>query len=371
MSSAVNAAHDDPGLLAVRYALQRDEFTLRTDLCILMRGITGMFGPSGAGKTTLLRCIAGLERSASGRLSMNGKVLVDSNAGRYVPANRRDVGYVFQEPRLFPHLSVRGNLEYGYKRARGERRVGFDNVVELLALSGFLERRSAGLSGGEAQRVAIGRALLRSPSLLLMDEPLASLDAAHKYEVLPFIERLQAELSIPVIYVSHNIDEICFLCDQLIVLNKGEVIANGELQAVLARTDLPVLAGEEAGSVVQGTAMSYDDDYALTQVSVSGGELQVPGRFASSSSLRLRIRANDISLCRERPQQSSILNLLPATVDDIQDDAPHSALVHLRSGGDHLIARVTRRSVAELRLRTGDEIIAQIKSMSVRMPVSR
>lgn len=367
----MSAASSDPGLLAVRCALQRDDFELRTDLCISMRGVTGVFGPSGAGKTTLLRCIAGLERFAHGRLSIDGEVWTDSDAGRYVPANKRDVGYVFQEPRLFQHLSVRGNLEYGYKRARGERRVSFENVVELLALSDFLERRSADLSGGEAQRVAIGRALLRSPSLLLMDEPLASLDAAHKYEVLPFIERLQAELSIPVIYVSHNIEEICFLCDQLIVLDKGEVIANGELQAVLARTDLPVLAGEEAGSVVQGTATSYDDDFALTRVSVSGGELQVPGRFAPSSSLRLRIRANDVSLCRERPQQSSILNFLVATVESIQDEAAHSALAHLRSGSDHLISRVTRRSVAELKLKAGDEIIAQIKSMSVRMPVFR
>lgn len=350
----------------MHYGLQRGDFALDVEADLSMRGITGIFGPSGAGKTSLLRCIAGLEKPAVGKLVVDGDTWQDSDAGLDRATHQREIGYVFQEPRLFPHLDIRDNLNFGRKRSGDKRGFEFDQVVELLGLGSLLHRRTQTISGGEAQRVAIGRALLRSPRVILMDEPVVALDAARREEVLPFIDRLHANLNVPVLYVSHNIDEICLLCDQLLIVDDGHALVHGQLQDVLTRTDLPVLAGDEAGSVVSATCKSYDDDYALTEVAVSAGSLWVPGRFDASRKLRLRLRANDISLVRERPRQSSILNLLPATVDHIQQETESSVLVHLIAGEDRILSRITRRSAADLALDSGDEVIAQIKSVSVR-----
>ncbi len=336
----------------IRYKLQRQNFTLDVDINVPMQGITGIFGPSGAGKTTLLRCIAGLERSAD-----------DSS----LSIQERNIGYVFQEPRLFDHLSVRANIEYGQKRRAQNGGPDFDHVIELLGLQQLLSRSPSELSGGEAQRVAIARALMCSPRFVLMDEPLAALDQARRDEILPFLDRLHVESQVPIIYVSHNIDEVCRLCDHLVVIDGGRVVADGELHDVLVRMDIPALGGDQSGSVIEGIAHEYDDEDDLTRLVFSGGDLWVPGRAAAAGApLRLRIRARDVSLCRSMPEQSTILNILPAAVEAIQPGNGPSMLVRLKLGDDRIVARVTRRSIRELSLQPGDELFAQIKSVAVR-----
>lgn len=349
------------------YALHRGDFNLDVKLDLPLRGIIGMFGQSGAGKTTLLRCIAGLERPESGILNVGGEVWQNGAERIWRAVHERNIGYVFQEPRLFDHLDVRGNIDYGMRRRESKNGADTDHVIRLLGLEQLLTRKPDALSGGEAQRVAIARALLRSPRFVLMDEPLASLDQARKEEIFPFLERLHAESDIPIIYVSHNLDEICRLCDHLVVIDDGRVVADGDLQNVLCRTDLPVLAGTDAGSVIRGTVESFDEQDELSLVRFSGGLLWVAGDPGSvGATVRVRIRANDVSLCRSRPDQSTILNILPATVDDIKGDKGSSVLVRLVVGADRVIARVTRRSARELAVKKGDELFVQIKSVVVR-----
>ena len=349
--------------IGVRYELRRGDFMLDVDVEIPMQGITGIFGESGTGKTSLLRCIAGLERDAAGRLVVAGEVWQEGTTG--LPIHQRDIGYVFQEPRLFAHLDVRDNLEYGQCRTK-QRKVDVADVVGLLGLEGLLERRPGSLSGGEAQRVAIARALLRAPRFVLMDEPLASLDRARRDEILPFLDRLHSSLDLPIIYVSHSIDEVTRLCDHLLVMDGGKIVADGSLQQILMRTNLPVLGGEEAGAVIEAQVASHDDDFNLTRVTFDGGEMWVSGRHDSEVLLRLRIRANDVSLCRERPGDTTILNVLPGIIESIEPDSDASVLVHLALGNEKVLARVTRRSISELRLRRGDRVMAQIKSVAVR-----
>ena len=366
--SAPKQTLSKPRTVDMRYLLQRDDFTLDVDLQLPMHGITGIFGESGSGKTTLLRCIAGLEQATTARLSVDGALWQDSSSGLSRPVHERQVGYVFQEARLFSHLNVRGNLEYGLRRNRQPHNgIEFEQIVDLLGLTQLLDRAPDKLSGGEAQRVAIARALLRSPRLVLMDEPLASLDSARKEEILPFLDRLHAELSLPILYVSHSIEEVCRLCDHLIVMEHGRVLAEGEIQSVLVRLDLPALAGEVAGTVIQGTIESYDPKYDLCSVRFSGGKLLIPGnRGEPGRPVRLRIRASDISLCREMPQDTTILNILPVTVDEIQPGHGAFMLLRLRTGSDQLLAAITRKSCEDLGLYQGDSLLAQIKSVAVR-----
>jgi molybdate transport system ATP-binding protein len=365
--STHTATTGTPAGIEMRYVLSHADFDLDIDLEVPMRGITGVFGESGAGKTSLLRCIAGLEQPSSGRLVVDGKVWQDTASRRSRPVHQREIGYVFQEPRLFSHLTVHRNLGYGQRRARKRGvNVDFEQIVALLGLENLLLRMPDALSGGEAQRVSIARALLCEPRFVLMDEPLAALDTARRAEILPFLDRLHAELSIPIIYVSHNIGEISALCDQLIVMQRGRVIADGDLQGVLMRTDLPMLAGEEAGSVVVAKVESYDAVYDLSCVRFSGGELIISGRHELGSELRVRVRASDVSLCRVWPSSTTILNILPAVVEKIHSDAEATVLVHLALGSDRMIARITRRSSNELNLQAGDELFAQIKSVAVR-----
>lgn len=352
----------------LRYRLDLGEFSLDVGLRLPMRGITGVFGASGSGKTSLLRCIAGLENTPDGRLVVAGDVWQDSATGVARPVHARDIGYVFQESRLFSHLDVQHNLKYGKTRRRaGTDSVGFDQVVELLGLERLLTRRPLELSGGEAQRVSIARALLRAPRFVLMDEPLAALDPARKDEVLPFLDRLHAELAIPIIYVSHSIDEICRLCDHLVVLQNGRALADGEIATVLSRLDLPILNGEEAGAVLDTTVADYDRDDDLTRLRFSGGEFLVAGRVGDSGQgLRLRIRANDISLCRDRPAHTTILNVLPVEVEALGESGESMMLARLKAGSDRLLARISRRSAREMGLVAGDRLLAQVKSAAIR-----
>lgn len=349
--------------ISVRYRLQRSGFSLDVDADIPMRGITGVFGESGAGKTALLRCIAGLERGASGRLAVADEVWQDDRVSR--PVHDREIGYVFQEPRLFAHLSVRQNIEYGQRRGRRED-VGFDEAVELLGLRDLLDRRVDTLSGGEAQRVAIARALLRSPRVVLMDEPIAALDRVRRDEILPFLDRLHSALSIPVIYVSHSIEEVIRLCDYLLVMERGRIVAAGEIQEVLLRADLPLLGGEEAGAIINAEAIDRDISDGLTKIGFDGIEMWVPGTYETGAPLRLRIRANDVSLSRENPSASTVLNVLPASIESIRDDGESCALVQLAIGSGHVLSRITRRSRALLDLKPGDRVLAQIKSVAVK-----
>ena len=353
--------------IRLRYKLQRESFVLDIDTELPMRGITAVFGPSGAGKTTLLRCIAGLEEAAMGHLVVAGDTWEDSSAGVSRSINERNIGYVFQEPRLFDHLNVLANIEYGQRRRNHNNGPGIDQVIELLGLQQLLTRSPSELSGGEAQRVAIARALLCSPRFVLMDEPLASLDQARREEILPFLDRLHVESQVPIIYVSHNIDEVCRLCDHLVVIDAGRVVAEGELQDVLVSTTVAGLGGDQAGSVIQGRADSYDSKDDLTRLTFSGGSFWVPGKAgASGAALRIRIRANDVSLCRVKPEQSTILNIVPAVIDRMPFAESASVLVRLMLGSERIVARITQRSVRELDLKPGDEVFAQIKSVTVR-----
>jgi len=333
----------------LKHSIHKGDFHLDVDTAIPAAGVTGIFGESGSGKTTLLRCIAGLEHSAGGTSQ---------------PVHQRRIGYVFQEPQLFAHLSVRKNIQYGMRRNPGARDI-LDEASRLLEVSELLDRSTTGLSGGEAQRVSIARVLCQSPRLILMDEPLSALDERRRNEVLPYLDRLHAEWAVPIIYVSHNVAEICRLSDHLLILDRGRIVAEGGLQDVLARIDLPQLGGRNAGAVIDAVPTRYDEAFDLTLFSFSGGEIWAPGRHESPGS-RLRISASDVSLSRVAAASSTILNILPATIEATAAESAATELVRLRLGEDRLIARITRRSLQQLELKVGDEVYAQIKSVIVR-----
>lgn len=346
--------------------LERPDFTLDVDVRVPGQGVTGIFGNSGCGKTTLLRCIAGLEPDSRGSVGFNGEIW--QSGDRFLPAWQRSIGYVFQDARLFPHMTVAGNLEYGRRRARVAPELASpDEVIAMLGIDHLLVRRPAQLSGGERQRVSIARALLRYPSLVLMDEPLANLDAARKQEVMPFLDRLHASLKVPMLYVSHSLDEIIRLCDHLIVMDAGRVLAQGRLHDVLMRTDLPMLGGREASTVLDVRVLDYEAQFELSRLQFAGGEMVVPGRHGDRDfPLRLRIMASDVSLCLERPQSSSILNILPAVVESLQPEDGGYVLVRLRVGAVRIMARVTLKSSVALDLRPGLSLFAQIKGVAVK-----
>ena len=331
-------------------------------------GITALFGRSGSGKTSLINTIAGLLRPDRGVVEVDGQVLFDSRRGIDLPVARRRIGYVFQEGRLFPHFSVRQNLLYGRRfTPKRERYVVLDRVVELLSIGQLLERRPGALSGGEKQRVAIGRALLASPRVLLMDEPLASLDAQRKSEILQYIEQLRDEMSIPILYVSHVIEEVVRLADTVVLMSDGQVSAVGRPDELMGRLDLRPQTGRyEAGAVIETRVAAYDEMYALTTLRFPGGDLLVP-KFdvKSGDPVRVHIRARDVSLALHAPQGLSILNALRGRVVEISLDDGPIAEVRLDVGGAALLARVTRRSADHLALRPGLEVYALIKAVSM------
>ncbi|MBB4817597.1 molybdate transport system ATP-binding protein [Pseudomonas alcaligenes] len=345
-------------------------FELDVDLALPGRGVTALFGHSGSGKTSLLRCIAGLERNACGRLEINGETWQDSERGLFVPTHKRALGYVFQEASLFEHLSVRRNLAYGEKRIPvAERRVKLEQAVELLGIGHLLERMPARLSGGERQRVGMARALLTSPRLLLMDEPLAALDGKRKAEILPYLERLHDELDIPVLYVSHSPDEVARLADHLVLMDEGRVLASGPLGETLARLDLPTALDDDAGVVVEGRVIGHDPEYDLLSLGLPDSGLSMRVAHAPAEHgrrVRFKVRARDVSLSLQRQADSSILNLLPATVREAipADNAAH-VLVRLDVDGTAMLARITRYSRDQLGLHPGQQLWAQIKSVAL------
>ena len=349
--------------------LQRQGFTLEVALELPGRGVTALFGPSGCGKTTVLRALAGLDRAA-GRVAMGSSVWQDDAQQHFVPTHQRAIGYVIQEAALFPHLDVQQNLAYGLRRtADVQHRVPLDQVVGLLGLGHLLQRRPDTLSGGERQRVAIARALATSPALLLMDEPLAALDARRKAEVLPYLDRLHEELGIPIVYVSHAIDEVARLADHLVLLDNGRVLAAGPLPEMLARLDLPVALGDDAGVVLDACVGERDRSWHLARLDVDGQACQLWTRDAGHAlgrHVRLRVLARDVSLARTPQSGTSIANQLQATVEAIADDAhPALALVRVRVGSAPLVARLTRRSAHALELAVGMPVWAQVKTVAL------
>ena len=340
-------------------------------------GVLALFGPSGAGKTSILNWLAGLSRPDSGSITVDDRVLFDAAAGINLPPEQRDLGYVFQEPRLFPHLGVRGNLLYGRRlrrRSTSRADITFDQVVHLLGIEHLLGRRIAGLSGGEQQRISIGRALLAQPRLLLMDEPLAAVDARRKSEILPFIESLHAELSLPIVYVSHDADEILRIADQVALIVDGKVVTLGSMETVLGRLDLATVSDDaEPGAVITTTVLEIDDGTGLTVLGLAGTdgatgpgpEIRI-GRLPLSygQPVHLRLLARDVALARQPISGISILNQLPGIVREIVPGSGHFVDFQIDIGGVAIWARITRRSAGQLNFRIGDPVIALIKSIA-------
>jgi molybdate transport system ATP-binding protein len=331
-------------------------------------GVTALFGRSGSGKTTLLNAIAGLVRPQRGRIRVDETVFFDSERGIDLPARSRRIGYVFQEGRLLPHLSVRQNLLYGrFFTPRAERHANLDRVVHLLDLAPLLARRPHHLSGGEKQRVAIGRALLASPRLLLMDEPLASLDPGRKGEILYYIERLRDETRLPIVYVSHAIDEVVRLADVVALVSEGRIRASGTVSEMAGRLELrPLLGRFEGGAVIEARVADQDLEMGLARLVFPGGELYAPDVDALvGAPVRVRIRARDVSLALARPVDASFLNVLAGTVRAVGSEAGASVDVQLDVGGTPLLARITRKSVAALGIAPGRPVYALVKAVAI------
>jgi len=352
--------------IRARFNLNYGGFALDVDLRLPGRGVTALFGHSGSGKTTLLRCVAGLEKARGGRLEVDGETW--QSDGGFLPTHKRPLGYVFQEASLFPHLSVRGNLAYGLKRVTsGPGKVSLEHAIELLGIGHVLDRRPDRLSGGERQRVAIARALALSPKILLMDEPLAALDHARKQEILPYLERLHDALEIPILYVSHAPDEVARLADHIVVMEGGRAVAQGPLAETLARLDLPIRLGEDAGVVLDAVVAERDAEWHLARTEFAGGSVWVrDGGHATGEHVRVRILARDVSLALEHHANTSIQNILPATVEAVAvDDHPALALVRVKVGDSAIVARLTQRSATALRLAPGQPIWVQIKAVAL------
>ena len=353
--------------MSIRAAFRFDKggFRLEVDIDVPARGVTALFGPSGAGKTTLLRAMAGLENHTGSFLQLGDEVWQDSRTT--LPVHQRALGYVYQEPSLFPHLDVRGNLNYGYHRARNTaRRPDMSAVMEWLGLTPLLERDTTTLSGGERQRVALGRALLSGPRLLLMDEPLAALDQASKEDILPFLDRLHEELEIPVIYVSHDREEVARLGDYLVMMEAGMIQAHGPMAEMLTRLDLPLARSRDAGAIVEARVVEFDPRWHLNWLEFPGGRLALSGEaLPVGKSVRLGIHARDVSLTLERQSDTSILNIIPCTVDQLAMGDSGQCLVKLNAAGTTLLAGITEKSATTLKLGPDRPVFAQVKSLAL------
>ena len=355
-------------MIEATLCLPRGAFTLDVALQLPTDGVSARFGPSGCGKTTLLRCLAGLEHAPGGRVVVDGQAW--QHGATFVPVHRRAVGVVFQEASLFEHLDVRANVAFGWKRlAPAERRIPLDDAIAWTGIEPLLQRATTGLSGGERQRVAIARALAVSPRLLLMDEPLAALDAARKAEILPAIERLHTLSGIAIVYVSHAIAEVARLADHVVLMEAGRAVASGPVGELLSRLDLPLPPGEDAGVVLQGVVGALDAAFHLARLDVPGAAFWTRDpALPVGHRIRLRVLARDVSLSLAAQPGSSIVNQIPASVEAIADDThPSQVLVRLRThaGGSALLARVTRRSAQALALAPGTAVWAMVKSVAL------
>jgi molybdate transport system ATP-binding protein len=369
--------HDERNkTIRVKAQLRRARFALDLDFALPSRGCTVLFGSSGSGKTTCLRILAGLEPEATGCVHMVGDVWMDTDQRIFVHPHHRSVGYVFQEANLFEHISVRDNLLYGFKRTpKNERRHDWKDGLDLLGIGHLLEAMPPDLSGGERQRVAIARALATSPRVLLMDEPMAALDTARKKELLPWLEQLHEKLDIPLIYVTHSLEETIRLADHVVVLDEGKVIGQGPTTKLLTRTDLPLAHDDAAASIIESTMAEHHDELVMCRLEFPGGQFWLPQARTNppplGARLRIRVHARDVSLSLVRPEHTSILNVLPALVTDVSDDGPGQVLVGLMVGSgsgeatSRLLARISRLSCERLNIVPGISVYAQIKGVAM------
>lgn len=327
--------------------------------------VVALFGRSGSGKSSVLNAIAGITQPAAGRIVLNSEVIQDSKARIFAKPEMRHIGYVFQDGLLFPHLTVERNLFYGAKAAHPD--IAADRVISLLGLSALLARNPAALSGGEKQRVAIGRALLSSPRLLLLDEPLAALDAPRKAEILQYIELLRDEFRIPIVLVSHALEEVARLADTLVLMDEGRVIASGSVESLMGRLDLfPLTGRHEAGAIIETTVSAHDEAADITTLRFPGGELRAAGVASlPGERVRVRIRARDVALALSEPRDISMLNILPGTITALREDAGATVDVQVQIGEARLIARITRHSASRLGLKPGLRIFALVKAISL------
>ncbi|TCN84289.1 molybdenum ABC transporter ATP-binding protein ModC [Shewanella fodinae] len=354
-------------MLSIKVKRQLGETLLDVDVALPLQGVSAVFGRSGAGKTSLVNILGGLAVPDSGEIRLGERWLYHSDKHINLPPEKRNAGFVFQDARLFPHYRVRGNLNYGRKGSKSAKQ--FDSVVQLLGLEQLLERYPASLSGGEKQRVAIGRALLTNPEILLMDEPLASLDLPRKRELLPYLQRLTRELNLPIVYVSHSLDEILQLADQMLVIDQGKAVICGPLEQVWDSSELrPWLSPQEQSSLLLATVAETHPDYAMTRLQLANGASLWVNRTLREQGERIRVRihSNQVSVCTEKPVGSSIRNVLPVTVEQINtsDDSNYVQL-RLQLSGMPLWANITRWSLDELALKPGCAMYAQIKGVSL------
>jgi molybdate transport system ATP-binding protein len=361
-------------MIHLQVKLNRKEFQLDVDLQLPQQGITAIFGPSGSGKTSLLRAVAGLEKIQQGRIQVGTSIWQDTPQRICIPTWQRPLGYVFQESSLLPHLSVTENLNFGLKRAwksassaQTEAHKALQASVELLGIGNLLQRMPNELSGGERQRVAIARSIAMQPQLLLMDEPLASLDAARRQEIFPWLARLRDELKIPMLYVTHSAEEVTRLADHLVVLDQGHVKAQGSVSAVLTQVVNPVVVGEDAGALIAGCIGAVDAQWHLSRVDFDGGCIWMrDAGLPIGKAVRIRILARDVSLATAEPQNTSIQNQLRGSIQSITPDAhPSQVMVVLKCGAEEVLARVTKRAVDELDLQVGQPLWAQVKSVAL------
>lgn len=351
--------------IEARFEIDRGEFSLNVDFAIACDGVTAIFGPSGSGKTTLLRAIAGLEYSKGAYLKIGDQVWQDADV--FVPPHKRSIGYVFQEASLFEHLNVQHNIAYGLKRLKGAaQKIPVTQIVELLEMQNLLARSPSQLSGGEQQRVAIARALAASPTLLLMDEPLAAVDERRKKDILPYLESVYQEFGIPVLYVTHSRNEVARLADYLLLLEEGKLVAKGEVSELFTNLDFPLSHDADAETVIEAKVAGHDEAFGLNQLDFPGGRFKVAGRpLPTGNSVRLQIMARDVSITLSHQQGTSILNIFPVTVEQLMSESKAQMTVRLMAGSVPLLSRVTRKSVEELNLKPGDSVFAQVKSVAL------
>jgi molybdate transport system ATP-binding protein len=352
--------------LTVKLKHQLGDFKLDVDFKVKTEGVTVLFGHSGCGKTSILRAIAGLLKTHHGIVKLNNQVW--QQADYFLAVHKRPMAYVFQEASLFSHMSVKKNLQFGWQQVeKNQHRLNFSEVVELLNIGSLLKRATHSLSGGERQRIAIARALLTSPQLLLMDEPLSALDYAAKQAILPYLENLHDELGIPSIYVTHDPNEAALLADQMILLDKGRVVAQGSAAKLLTRLDLPMASFDTAASILQGEISAHDHTFHLSWVSMHGGRLAISREdIAVGKHARVKIQARDVSLSLKYHSDTSIINILPAKVIDTHDINESQLIVRLElSDGQTMLSRITRRSAMILDLKEGLNLYAQVKSVAL------